>query len=114
MRDSTLYEEVGAVIARRRKALGFTQADIAAALGMSRAAVTNIEAGRQNLYLHQLYALAKALRMSDISELLPRTLVESSKESRSEFLIASSQGVLDDDLQAEIAASLHRALRTSQ
>jgi transcriptional regulator with XRE-family HTH domain len=65
-----LYEALGALIRRRRRALDLTQDKLAGRLGISRGALANIETGRQNILLHQLVRLAAALEM-DIHELLP-------------------------------------------
>lgn len=70
MDASILHREVGSLIRRRRRALDLTQAKLAARLGMSRGALANIETGRQNLLLHQLYRFAAALEMN-IHDLLP-------------------------------------------
>lgn len=71
MVEETIYRAFGRAIATRRKVLGLTQADLASRVGMSRASVANIEAGRQNVLLHHVFSLATALQMSKISDLLP-------------------------------------------
>jgi transcriptional regulator with XRE-family HTH domain len=48
-----------------------TQAEAARVAGMSRAALANIEVGRQNLSVHQLYPLAVALKLDSPAKLLP-------------------------------------------
>jgi transcriptional regulator with XRE-family HTH domain len=67
---SILYRAVGASIRRRRRELDLTQAKLANRLGISRGTLANIETGRQNLLLHQLYRFAAALDMN-VHELLP-------------------------------------------
>ena len=69
--DRQFYQELGRRIATRRGRLGITQAEVGQRLAVSRASVANIEAGRQKLYVHQLYALARALRLPDLSGILP-------------------------------------------
>lgn len=59
------------MVASRRKRLGMTQAETASLAGMSRAALANIEVGRQNLAVHQLYQLAAALQLDSAGKLLP-------------------------------------------
>lgn len=65
-----IYRQMGSAIRDRRKKLALTQHKLAASVGMSRAAVANIETGRQNVFVHQLYALASALELRP-HELLP-------------------------------------------
>lgn len=79
MDSATFYSEFGRRLAARRKGIDATQAEIGHLLGTSRASVANMEAGRQRLYVHQLYDLARALRLEDLSQLLP-TQVPSSPE----------------------------------
>lgn len=71
MDDRQFYQELGRRIAARRGGLGITQAEVGERLGVSRASVANIEAGRQKLYVHQLYALARSLRLASLSAILP-------------------------------------------
>lgn len=70
MEMANLYRELGARIRSRRRALDFTQANLAARLGISRGALANIETGRQQVLLHQLYRFAAALDI-DIQALMP-------------------------------------------
>lgn len=71
MDEERFYAEFGQRFADRRRSAEMTQAEVAALAGTSRASVANIEAGRQKVYLHQLYRLAAALRLEDLSDLLP-------------------------------------------
>jgi transcriptional regulator with XRE-family HTH domain len=70
MDASILYKEMGTLIRRRRRALDLTQEKLAGRLGISRGALANIETGRQNVLVHQLYRFAAALDM-DVQALLP-------------------------------------------
>jgi len=70
MDPSILYRELGTLIRRRRRALDLTQAKLSGRLGISRGALANIETGRQNILLHQLYRFAAALEMN-VHDLLP-------------------------------------------
>jgi transcriptional regulator with XRE-family HTH domain len=65
-----LYEALGSLIRRRRRALDLTQDELASRLGISRGALANIETGRQNFLLHQLYRFASELEI-DVHSLLP-------------------------------------------
>ena len=71
MNDSALYLRFGALVRRHRQRLGASQADIAVAIGLSRASVANIETGRQHIPIHHLYRLARALEV-DVHALLPK------------------------------------------
>jgi transcriptional regulator with XRE-family HTH domain len=70
MDSSILYRTVGTSIRRRRRELDLTQMKLANRLGISRGALANIETGRQNLLLHQLYRFAAVLDMN-VHDLLP-------------------------------------------
>jgi transcriptional regulator with XRE-family HTH domain len=67
-----LYAEVGRRLREARASAGMTQADVARATGVSRTSITNIEAGRQHLPLHQFVLIADTLDVS-AGELLPRS-----------------------------------------
>ena len=71
MLSESIYSAFGRSVATRRKELELTQAELASRVGMSRASVANIECGRQNVLLHHVYNLARALEFSQVSELLP-------------------------------------------
>lgn len=68
-----LYREIGRKIrdARERAAPKLSQDKLAKRLGMSRASVVNIEAGRQHPPLHLLWQIAEILG-TDLVLLLPR------------------------------------------
>jgi transcriptional regulator with XRE-family HTH domain len=72
MNPESLYAHIGEVIRTRRRSLKprLTQESLAQIVGMSRAALANIETGRQNVMVHQLYAFAKALKI-DVTDFLP-------------------------------------------
>jgi transcriptional regulator with XRE-family HTH domain len=65
-----LYQEIGERVRKERDELGFSQIELAAEIGMTRTSVVNIEAGRQRLPIHTLYAIADALGVS-VACLLP-------------------------------------------
>lgn len=71
MNGRVLYEKIGGLIRSRRKQLDLTQVKLAQQLGMSRASLANMETGRQNILVHQLYILAQALDLHP-SDLLPQ------------------------------------------
>ena len=71
MDSPDLYRELGATIRRRRRALELTQEQLAGRVGISRGALANIEAGRQQVLLHQVYRFAVALEVNQVRELMP-------------------------------------------
>lgn len=66
-----LYKQIGSRIAAAREGK-LTQLELARRVGMSRPAIANIERGEQQIYVHQLMAIADALGLS-IADLLPQT-----------------------------------------
>ena len=66
-----VYRELGRRIRRHRTAARLTQAHVAAIARISRASVANIEAGRQQVLVHHLYAIADALYLDSPAQLLP-------------------------------------------
>jgi len=70
MDQKRLYKDIGGLVRTHRKRRGLTQEVLSQQIGISRAALANIEAGRQQLVVHQLYMASHALEMS-IDELLP-------------------------------------------
>lgn len=71
-RNAALYRAVGALVAAERGVLGLTQDQVAQRTGrrLSRAAVANIESGRQRVAVHHLFDLAHALGVAPAT-LLP-------------------------------------------
>ena len=65
-----IYKEIGAIIRAKRKKLGLKQENLASELRISRGSLANIETGRQNMLVHQLYSFAKALHLMPV-DLLP-------------------------------------------
>ncbi len=57
------YSRVGRVVRGRRTAIGMTQVALARMTGLARTSVINIEQGRQAVFLHQIVAMAQALRI---------------------------------------------------
>jgi DNA-binding XRE family transcriptional regulator len=67
---AALYLDFGARVKEARGQSGLSQATVAQHLNLSRTSVTNIEAGRQRLLLHQAVALAELFEVP-IAELVP-------------------------------------------
>ena len=89
MNPESIYQHIGAVIRTRRNALKprLTQEALAQRVGISRASLANIETGRQNVLVHQLYALADALSLDPSDFLLPANQNTTGQEP-SDFLPA--------------------------
>ena len=71
MRDEEIYAALGQSIAARRKKVPLTQKKLADMVRVSRATIANVERGKQAVSVHNLYAIADALNVEEISELLP-------------------------------------------
>lgn len=65
----SIYANLGRRIRARREALGISQEVLSVAVRQTRASIANIEAGRQRLMLHNVPALARALKWT-ASELM--------------------------------------------
>jgi transcriptional regulator with XRE-family HTH domain len=84
MNVEALYLHIGATIKQKRKQLGWTQEKLAARMATSRASLANIETGRQNVLVHQLYNFASILDL-EIADLLPPVDNRRSIPSQTEF-----------------------------
>ena len=76
-----IYKPIGRKIARRREHLGLTQTVLGEQIsprGLTRAAISNIEAGRQRLLVHVLLEIARVLRVEP-EELLPGQSIPSTE-----------------------------------
>lgn len=58
------YTVLGMRIKQLREKKGLTQTDVAESVGLTRVSVTNIEAGRQRMVLHDVTAFADALQVT--------------------------------------------------
>jgi len=65
-----LYRLVGQRVRNKRQALGITQTTLAAAVGIARTGITNLEMGNQMTPLHTLLAVAGELGV-EIADLMP-------------------------------------------
>jgi transcriptional regulator with XRE-family HTH domain len=88
-----IYKQIGAVIKARRKTLGLKQENLASLLSISRGSLANIETGRQNVLVHQLYKFAAVLKLTPF-DLLPPPAVNQPRGERTEL-------PLPDDLKAQ-------------
>jgi transcriptional regulator with XRE-family HTH domain len=58
------YKQFALRVEQIRNALGWSQADLAKKIGLSRASVASLETGRQRVQLHQVEKIAEALGTS--------------------------------------------------
>lgn len=64
------YKEFGRRVRLERERAGVTQAQLAAAIGLTRSSVANLEAGRQKILLHVLMITSRLLDVAP-ADLLP-------------------------------------------
>lgn len=88
MDQKRLYRNIGALIRSHRKSRNLTQDTLSQQIGISRAALANIEAGRQQLLVHQLYLTSHALEIP-IGELLPPVSFDTEKDTTIEMQLPS-------------------------
>jgi len=108
MTDSgTLYRAIGKKIRARRQSSSqnFSQAKLAKHLGISRASMVNIEAGRQHAPIDLLWRIAEALEV-ELILLIPK---------RAELSVPDIAVKLDDAIRKQIRleAKGNQALQTS-
>jgi transcriptional regulator with XRE-family HTH domain len=70
MNPESLYTQIGERIRVSRRSNRLRQHELADRVGMSRASLANIEVGRQKILVHQLCAIAVALKLSP-ADLIP-------------------------------------------
>lgn len=68
--DGSFYRHVGGQVRRLREDAGMKQDELAARVGLSRASIANVEAGKQAVPLHLFAAITEALG-TDVAHLLP-------------------------------------------
>lgn len=71
MESEKIYRELGQIIKRLRRSVNWIQARLLNQIGISRASLANIEAGRQQILVHPVYAIAKALELASTKDLMP-------------------------------------------
>lgn len=70
--DGSFYRHVGEQVRRLREGAGLKQEELAARVGLSRASIANVEAGKQAVPLHLFAAITEALG-AELAHLLPST-----------------------------------------
>lgn len=88
-----IYRALGTSVAQRRRELGMTQDVLALAVGLTRASVANIEAGKQRVLLHTVYRLISALKLARLSDLLPEPEMVLEHSDESVAIIGDSEGL---------------------
>lgn len=102
MNEWSIYSALGEAVAIRRKALHLTQAQVAAKVGISRASIANIEAGRQKVLLHQVYLFAEALKLPSIMALLPKSLLR----GENDVVVPISRDDISERQKAQVSDAL--------
>jgi transcriptional regulator with XRE-family HTH domain len=88
-----IYKHIGTLIKTRRKTLGMKQETLANMLRISRGSLANVETGRQNVLVHNLYKFAAALKLTPF-DLLPPLSNDDLEVERTELPVP-------DDLKAQ-------------
>jgi transcriptional regulator with XRE-family HTH domain len=70
--EGDLYRHVGHQVRRLREGANLKQEELSVRVGISRASIANVEAGRQAVPLHILLAIARTLE-TGLESLLPST-----------------------------------------
>ena len=68
--DEAFHRYIAGRIRDEREALGFSQAELAIEVGVTRTSIVNIETGRQHPPVYTLYHIARALAVP-VAALLP-------------------------------------------
>lgn len=99
MESSHIYRRLGARIRQFRKEAGLTQAQLATQIGISRASLANIEAGRQQVLVHHLYAIAEAVDIESPAALLTASQPTRRSSSARTELPISAEGLTEKQRQ---------------
>ncbi|MGE3745710.1 MAG: helix-turn-helix transcriptional regulator [Sphingomonadaceae bacterium] len=108
MISADLYVAFGRKLASARKRASLTQSEVAQSVGLSRASIANIEAGKQRVFLDQIFDLASALSAKNLTELLPEYLIDNSNDRASLILTGAKnltrdqERVLEDILKSAV------------
>lgn len=96
-----VYAKFGEILRTCRQESRMSQVDLAQEVGISRSSLSNIEAGRQRVYLDQCFKFAAALNCLSIQSLLP-TLDDLSdvEPITSKPKISSSQGLTEEEMKS--------------
>ncbi|WP_299752360.1 helix-turn-helix transcriptional regulator [uncultured Tateyamaria sp.] len=109
MSKNTIYVAFGDNMSSRRKQLNLTQNDLATRTGLSRASIANMERGHQNVAIHHLYAIASALNVAGVSDLLP-SLKTVAKTQEEDDMLPTNEA-LSDTSRASVNDLIRKALK---
>jgi len=98
MDSQRIYKDLGTRVRILRKGLGKTQDEVAKQAGISRASLANIEAGRQQVLVHHLFALAKALQLEAPGALLLTQRASTPRKGSSRRKAAADLPLSDEGL----------------
>ena len=90
-----IYRNLGTRIRNLRNNLRRTQDQLARQIGISRASLANIEAGRQQVLVHHLFSLASALQLDSPAQLLLAPQVRAPKANASLPLPLAEDGLTE-------------------
>jgi transcriptional regulator with XRE-family HTH domain len=113
MDTAHIYRNLGIRIRELRKSLRQTQDQLAKQVGISRASLANIEAGRQQVLVHHLFALASALQLDSPAQLLltPQARSRSSAASSSSSSLPLAEGGLTEKQRREVLSLMGDAMQ---
>lgn len=83
MRKNTLNKKVGHLVKKQRIGKGFTLVELGKKVGLTKAAISNIENGRQRIYLDTIYDMAGVLACN-ITDLVPPVATEKLRKNEND------------------------------
>lgn len=86
--EQTLYQQFGQRLAEFRKSRNMSQQDLADGIGLTNTSIANIEAGRQRVYLHQLFRIANAFGVT-----LNDIMTAPSSRAWKEYVVSREPGI---------------------
>ena len=115
MDTAHIYRNLGIRIRELRKSFRQTQDQLAKQVGISRASLANIEAGRQQVLVHHLFALASALQLDSPAQLLltpqARSRSSAASSSSSSSSLPLAEGGLTEKQRREVLSLMGDAMQ---
>lgn len=106
--EKQLYSKIGVQLKELRTSRGYTQQDVANAVGLTRTSVVNIEKGRQRVPLHILYAISKFVDIEPRDLIPTLTELDSSDSNANHLDHVQSREDLDQNERKSLASFLTR------